>query len=153
MMAPQVRIRVFSIDDHALLREGLAAIINNEPDMRLVAHATTGSDAITQYAIHKPDVTLMDLRLPDMSGIDTLIAIRLADASARVVILTTFESDVETLRAFKAGACGYLLKSAPPAELVDAIRLVHTGGKQVPADVAAQLAACMNDDDRAARRP
>jgi len=146
-MDAQDRIRVFSVDDHPLLREGLAAIINSQPDMTLVAQAANGGEAIQDYPKHQPDVTLMDLRLPDMSGIDALIAIRLAAPAARIIILTTFEGDVEIQRALKAGARGYLLKSTPPKELVDAIRQVHAGKKRVPPEVAAQLAESMSDDD------
>jgi len=145
------RIRVFSVDDHPLLREGIAAIINSQPDMVLVAHASNGGQAVQEYSQNRPDVTLMDLRLPDMSGIDALIAIRLADPSARIVILTTFEGDIEIQRALKAGARGYLLKSTPPNELVDAIRQVYAGKKRVPAEVANQLAEFMSDDDLTAR--
>ena len=140
------RIRVFCVDDHPLLREGLAAIVNNQPDMDLIAHAANGADAIKEYDNHRPDVTLMDLRLPDMSGIDALIAIRLKEPAARIIILTTFEGDVEIQRALKAGARGYLLKSTPPSQLVDAIRQVHAGKRRVPPEVAAQLAEGISDD-------
>ena len=140
-------IRVMSVDDHPLLRQGLAAIINHEPDMSLVAEAASGAEAIRAHAKHSPDVTLMDLRLPDMSGIDALIAIRLASPSARVVMLTTFEGDVEIHRSLKAGARGYLLKSSPPVELVQTIRLVHEGKKRIPSAIAAQIAEYVSDDE------
>lgn len=140
------RIRVFSVDDHALLREGLAAVINNEPDMTIVAQAANGRDAVQQFAVHRPDVTLMDLRLPDISGIDALIAIRSAFPDARVVMLTTFEGDVEIQRALAAGARGYILKNMPPKDLVDVIRQVHAGKKRIPPDVAATLAEHMSDE-------
>jgi len=140
-------IRVMSVDDHPLLRQGLAAILNHEPDMTLVAEASSGAEAIRAHAEHSPDVTLMDLRLPDMSGIDALIAIRLASPAARVVMLTTFEGDVEIHRSLKAGAHGYLLKSTPPGELVRAIRLVHQGKKRIPPEVAAQVAEYVSDDE------
>jgi DNA-binding NarL/FixJ family response regulator len=139
-MSDQERIRVFSVDDHPLLREGIAAIINNQPDMLVVAEASTGSEAIQMFREHQPDVTLMDLRLPDISGIDCLIAIRTEFPEARVVMLTTFEGDVEIQRALEAGARGYLLKSIPPKELVEVIRQVHAGKKRVPSEVAANLA-------------
>lgn len=150
-MEPSDRIRVFCVDDHPLLREGLAAIVNNQPDMVLIAHAANGAEAIKEYDNHRPDVTLMDLRLPDMSGIDALIAIRLKEPAARIIILTTFEGDVEIQRALKAGARGYLLKSTPPSQLVDAIRQVHAGKRRVPPEVAAQLAEGMSDDGLTAR--
>ena len=145
-MNTESRIRVFSVDDHPLLREGIAALVNNQPDMVLVAQASTGAEAIQLFTKHLPDVTLLDLRLPDMSGIDTLIAIRAAFQDARVIMLTTFEGDVEIHRALQAGAYGYLLKNMPPAEILDVIRQVHTGKKRVPAEIAAQLAEHLADE-------
>jgi DNA-binding NarL/FixJ family response regulator len=136
-------IRVLSADDHPLVREGLAAIVNSQPDMVLVSQAANGVEAIQKHREHRPDVTLMDLRLPDLSGIDAMIAIKAEFPDARVVILTTFEGDAEIQRALREGARGYLLKSAPPNELVEAIRQVHAGKKRVPPDVAAQLAEHM----------
>src|SRR5438876_5356682 len=124
-MSDQARIRVLCVDDHPLLREGIAAIISNQPDMLLLAQASTGCEAIQMFRQHQPDVTLMDLRLPDMSGIDSLIAIRTEFPEARVIMLTTFEGDVEIRRALEAGARGYMLKSMPPKELVEVIRQVH----------------------------
>jgi DNA-binding NarL/FixJ family response regulator len=140
------RIRVLSVDDHALLREGIAIIINSQPDMVLVSQAAGGNEAIQQYRDLQPDITLMDLRLPDLSGIDALIAIRTEFPQARVIMLTTFEGDVEIQRALEAGARGYLLKNMPPSELVQVIRQVHSGKKRVPPEVAAQLAEHMGDE-------
>lgn len=145
-MSEPVRIRVFCVDDHPLLREGLAAIINNQPDLLLVAEAATGCEGIQKYQQQQPDVTLMDLRLPDMSGIDALIAIRAEFPEARIIMLTTFEGDVEVQRALEAGARGYLLKSMPPKELIKAIRQVHAGKKCIPPELAAQLAEHLGDE-------
>ena len=145
-MNSPLQIRVFSVDDHPLLREGIAALVNNQPDMVLIAQASTGSEAIQLFKEYLPDVTLLDLRLPDMSGIDTLIAIRTAFPNARVIMLTTFEGDVEIYRALQAGACGYLLKNMPPSELLDVIRLVHAGKKRIPPEIASQLAEHMADE-------
>ena len=144
-------ITVLSVDDHPLLREGIAMVINSQPDMTLVAQASTGTDAIQQYRQHQPDVTLMDLRLPDISGIDALIAIRAESPEARIIILTTFEGDVEIQRALEAGARGYLLKNMPPRELADGIRQVNAGRKRIPAEIAAQLAEHMSDENLTAR--
>jgi len=146
-MTEQPYIRIFSVDDHPLLREGIAAIINNQPDMQMVAQAATGSESIQMFRQHLPDVTLLDLRLPDMSGIDVLIAIRSEFPEARVVMLTTFEGDVDIRRALEAGARGYVLKNMPPKDLVEVIRQVNKGRKRIPADVAANLAEYVGEDD------
>jgi DNA-binding NarL/FixJ family response regulator len=145
-MNEQPRIRVFSVDDHPLLREGIAAVINNQPDMTVIAQSANGQDAIQQFKLHRPDVTLMDLRLPDMSGIDALKSIRAEFSEARIIILTTFEGDVEIKRALEADARCYMLKSMPPKELVEVIRQVHAGKKRIPPQLAAQLAEHMSDE-------
>jgi DNA-binding NarL/FixJ family response regulator len=144
MTAPS--IRVFSVDDHPLLREGISTLIKSQPDMVLVGEASTGLDAIQQFQKHQPDVTLMDLRLPDMNGIDVLIAIRTEFPDARIVMLTTFEGDVEIQRALEAGARGYMLKSMPPKELLEVIRQVHAGKKRIPPEIATRIAEHISDE-------
>ena len=145
-MSEAQRIRIFSVDDHPLLHEGIATVIRNQPDMVLVAEASTGHMAVQGFRQHKPDVTLMDLRLPDMSGIDAMIGIRSEFPDARVIILTTFAGDVEIQRALEAGARAYVLKSMPPRELVEVIRQVHSGKKRIPAEIAAHLAEHYSDE-------
>jgi len=145
-MSSKSPIRVFSVDDHPLLREGIAALVNSQPDMVLIAQGATGGEAIQLFKEHVPDVTLLDLRLPDMSGIDVLIAIRSQFPEARIIMLTTFEGDVEIQRALQAGARGYLLKNMPPTELLDVIRQVHAGKKRIPPEIASQLFEHMSDE-------
>ena len=132
-------IRVFCVDDHPLMREGIAAVVRNEEDMLLVGEAQCGREAIVGFRAHRPDVTLMDLRLPDISGIDALIAIRTEFKEARMIMLTTFDGDAEIQRALEAGAQGFMLKSMPRKQLVEMIRKVHSGKRHVPPEVAAQL--------------
>jgi DNA-binding NarL/FixJ family response regulator len=145
------KIRILCVDDHPLMREGIAAIIRNEPDMLLVAEAANGREAMQSMREHRPDVTLMDLRLPDISGIDSMVAIRAEFPEARIIILTTSEGDAEIHRALEAGAQGYMLKSMPRKQLVEIIRRVHAGKKHIPPEVAAQLAEYLGDESLSKR--
>ena len=150
-MIDQARIRVLSVDNHPLLREGIAAIINDQPDMLVVAQAADGREAIQQFRAHLPNITLLDLRFHDISGIDTMIAIHREFPGARIVVLTIFDGDIDIRRALEAGAHGYLLKSSPPEELVKVIRQVHSGKKHVHAAVAACLAEHLSEEDLSER--
>ncbi len=145
-MTETARIRILCVDDHPLLREGIATVINNQLDMVMVAEAPDAQQAIELFRKHTPDVTLMDLRLPGMNGIDAMIAIRNEFPEARIIILTTFEGDVEIQRALEAGARAYMLKSMPPKEMVEAIRQVHAGKKRIPPEIANHLAEHYSDE-------
>ena len=135
------KIRILAVDYHAILREGVAALIGSEPDFELVAEAATGAEAIEMHQLHNPHVTLMDLALPDMGGVAVIQAIRARAPRARFVVLTTFRGDVQALRALKAGATGYLLKSMLRKDLLETIRTVHAGGKYIPPEVSIDIAA------------
>jgi DNA-binding NarL/FixJ family response regulator len=144
-------IRILTADDHALLRQGIASLVEIEPDMELVAQASTGREAIEQFRRHRPDITLMDLQMPDISGIEAIIAIRSEFPDARIVVLTTYAGDVQVVRALKAGARGYLLKGNVHTDLLETIRAVHAGRKRVAPEVAAELAMHTTEDELTAR--
>jgi len=144
-------IRVLSVDDHALIREGIAALIANQKDMSLVGEASNGREAIERFRLHRPDVTLMDLQMPEMNGIDALIAIRCEFPEARIIVLTTYAGDALCKRAMKAGAHAYILKGNVRKDLLDTIRAVRVGKKFIHAEVAAELASHAADDALSAR--
>jgi DNA-binding NarL/FixJ family response regulator len=140
------QIRVLSVDELPLMREGMATIINGKPDMHVVAHASSAQEAIRVFREHRPDVTVMDLRLPDMSGIDAMVAIQKEFPKARIVVFTTSEGDIEIRRAFEAGARSYMLKNSLPNDLAETIRQVHAGKKRIPPEVATRIAEHLTED-------
>jgi len=144
--ASPASIRILCVDDHPLLRGGIVALIAGQPDMTVVAEGSNGREAIQQYRTHRPDVTLMDLQMPEMSGLDAIIAIRGEFPDARMVVLTTYEGDVQALRALQAGARAYLLKNVVRKELIDTIRAVHAGKKSLSPQVSYELAEHATDD-------
>lgn len=139
-------IRILTVDDHPLLRKGIAALVNAEPDLKLVAEASNGKEAIDAFRSHRPDVTLMDLQMPEVDGLEAIDAIRREFPEARIIVLTTYSGDTQVLRALKAGARGYILKGHVHKELLDTIRAVHAGQKRIPPDIAAELADHATDD-------
>ena len=139
-------IRILTVDDHPLLREGIAAVLASEPDLQIIAEASNGREAIEQFRTHRPDVTLMDLQMPLMNGIDTIHAIRQDFPAARIIVLTTYSGDAQAVRAFKAGAAGYLLKSMLRKDLTETIRSVHAGRKRIPPEIASEIAEHHSDD-------
>jgi DNA-binding NarL/FixJ family response regulator len=147
----RARIRILSLDSHPLFREGIARIIREQPDMVLVSEASTVQEAIQQCWEHRPDITLMETRLPDFGGVEALIAIRAEFPAARIMVLTSSDGDVDVQRALNAGASGYLLKNTPPRELLQEIRKVHSGQKVVQAELAAKLAEHIGEDTLSAR--
>ena len=140
------RIRVLAVDDHVLIREGIAVLLGDEPDMTLVAEASNGREAIQQFRTHRPDVTIMDLQMPEMNGLDAITAIRGEFRDAKIIVLTTYKGDVQILRALKAGAQGYLLKNTIHKELVDTIRAVHSGKKALSPEASYEIAEHATDD-------
>ena len=146
MHAAHDLIRILTVDDHPLLRKGIVALVNAEPDMKLVAEASNGKEAIDAFRTQRPDVTLMDLQMPGVDGLDAIQAIRDEFPEARIIVLTTYSGDMRVLRALRAGARGYILKGNVHEELLNTIRAVHAGHKRIPADVATELAVHSADD-------
>ena len=146
MSSDQVPIRILTVDDHRLIRQGIAGLVAVESDMRVVAEAANGREALQQFRAYRPDITLMDLQMPEMNGLDAISAIRGEYPEARIIVLTTYSGDVQALRALRAGARAYLLKDALDKELLDAIRAVHAGRKAVSPEVSFQLAEHATDD-------
>ena len=146
MSSDQAPIRILTVDDHRLIRQGIAGLVAVESDMRVVAEATNGREALQQFRAYRPDITLMDLQMPEMNGLDAISAIRGEYPEARIIVLTTYSGDVQALRALRAGARAYLLKDALDKELLDAIRAVHAGRKAVSPEVSFQLAEHATDD-------
>ena len=140
------QIRILAVDDHVLVRQGIAVLIGSEPDLTLVAEASNGREAIQQFRAHRPDVTLMDLQMPEMNGLDAIVAIRGEFPNAKIIVLTTYKGDVQILRALKAGAQGYLLKNTVHKELVDTIRAVHAGKKALSSEASFEIAEHATDD-------
>jgi len=145
------QIRILTVDDHPLLREGIAALVNAECDMKLVAEASNGQEAIERFRLHRPDVTLMDLQMPRLNGIEAIINIQSEFPNARIIVLTTYTGDVQVLRALKAGARAYILKGHVHRELLETIRAVHAGKKRIPPEVAAELADHAAEDELSPR--
>ena len=139
-------IRILTVDDHALLRVGIAALVSGEADMELVGEACNGQEALEKYRLHRPDITLMDIQMPLISGVETIIGIRSEFPNARIIVLSTYAGDVQVLRALKAGARAYILKGHVHRELLDTIRAVHAGQKRIPPEVASELAQHAGDD-------
>jgi DNA-binding NarL/FixJ family response regulator len=150
-MRAEGKIRILCVDDHPLMRVGIVAVIRHESDMDVAGEASTGREAVKLFQELQPDITLMDLRLPDISGIDAMIAIRAQSPGARVIVLTTFEGDAEMQRALEAGAQSYLLKSFPRKQILETIRKVHAGKRQVPPEVATQLAEHIGEEPLSGR--
>jgi DNA-binding NarL/FixJ family response regulator len=150
-MSTVERIRILTVDDHQLLREGIAAVLGGQDDMVLVGQASTGREAVESFKHLRPDVTLMDLRMPDMSGLQAIAAIRAEFPNARIIVLTTYAGDVQAAAALKAGAAGYLLKNLVRKELIETIRAVHAGKRRVPAEIATEIAEHVADDALTAR--
>jgi DNA-binding NarL/FixJ family response regulator len=144
-------IRILTVDDHPLLRKGIAALVNAEPDMKLVAEASNGREAIEQFRLHRPDITLMDLQMPDLNGIEAIGCIHREFPNARIIVLTTYTGDVQVVRALKAGARGYVLKGHVHRELLETVRAVHAGQKRIPPEIAVELADHAADDELTSR--
>jgi DNA-binding NarL/FixJ family response regulator len=151
MSVDPMLIRVLCVDDHPLLRDGIAALVNAEPDMKLVAEASNGKEAVEKFRLHHPDVTLMDIQMPDVSGIEAIAQIQSEYPGAHIIVLTTYTGDVQVVRALRAGARAYILKGHVHRELLETIRIVHAGKKRIPPEIAAELAEHAADDELTTR--